>query len=178
MLYSFKLMVEGKQPLELLKLPYKRTDLEPVMSKATIDYHYAELAGGYVKRFNKNEGDPVFNKAGAFLHNIFFPQLQPPKPNNKPTGKSLELINNKYNSFENFKKEFATVAMKIQGSGWVYMDVDGNIKTIVNHEIKDGIALLVDWWEHAWALDYQANKKKYLENIWQIINWDVVNQKL
>ena len=84
MLYSFKLMLEGKQPLELLKLPYKRTDLEPVMSKATIDYHYAELAGGYVKRFNKNEGDPVFNKAGAFLHNIFFPQLQPPKPNNKP----------------------------------------------------------------------------------------------
>ena len=75
MLYSFKLMLEGKQPLELLKLPYKRTDLEPVMSKATIDYHYAELAGGYVKRFNKNEGDPVFNKAGAFLHNIFFPQL-------------------------------------------------------------------------------------------------------
>ena len=88
------------------------------------------------------------------------------------------MINKKYNSFENFKKEFANVAMKIQGSGWVYMDVDGNIKTIVNHEIKDGIALLVDWWEHAWALDYQANKKKYLENIWQIIDWDVVNQKL
>jgi superoxide dismutase len=36
--------------------------------------------------------------------------------------------------------------------------------------------VLVDWWEHAWALDYQADKKKYLENQWKIINWEHVNE--
>jgi Fe-Mn family superoxide dismutase len=48
----------------------------------------------------------------------------------------------------------------------------------VNHEIKEDIALLIDWWEHAWALDYQSDKESYLNNIWKIIDWDVCNQRL
>jgi Fe-Mn family superoxide dismutase len=40
------------------------------------------------------------------------------------------------------------------------------------------IALLIDWWEHAWALDYQQDKAKYLSNIWRIINWDIVDARL
>ena len=70
------------------------------------------------------------------------------------------------------------MAMKIQGSGWVYMSRTGDIKTITNHQVKRDIALLIDWWEHAWALDYQSDKAKYLNNIWRIINWEVVNQRL
>ena len=54
----------------------------------------------------------------------------------------------------------------------------GEIKTIKNHQIKMDIILLIDWWEHAWALDYQADKKKYLENQWKIINWDVINTRV
>jgi Fe-Mn family superoxide dismutase len=38
--------------------------------------------------------------------------------------------------------------------------------------------LLVDWWEHAWALDYGTDKKKYLQNIWRIINWEYVNRRI
>jgi Fe-Mn family superoxide dismutase len=68
--------------------------------------------------------------------------------------------------------------MKIQGSGWVYLSTGGDIKTIKNHAVRTDIALLVDWWEHAWALDYQSDKEKYLDNIWKIINWDVVNNRL
>jgi Fe-Mn family superoxide dismutase len=68
--------------------------------------------------------------------------------------------------------------MGIQGSGWVYLAKNGEIKTIKNHQIKNDIVLLVDWWEHAWALDYQSDKKKYLENQWKIINWNVVSAKV
>jgi Fe-Mn family superoxide dismutase len=68
--------------------------------------------------------------------------------------------------------------MTIQGSGWIYMSRSGEIKIIKNHQIKKDIALLIDWWEHAWALDYQSDKKSYLENIWRIINWDIVNTRL
>jgi Fe-Mn family superoxide dismutase len=175
---TFTSFVENKEILALNPLPYKDGDLEPVMSKATIDYHYKTLAAGYVKKFNKEEGDPVFNKAGAFLHNIFFPQLMPPVSNNKPEGMILQLINDKFGSFDNFKKEFEKVAMSIQGSGWVYLSKDGTIKTIKNHQVKNDIVLLVDWWEHAWALDYQADKKKYLENIWSIIDWSKVTARL
>ena len=173
-------LVEAKSTKELVleKLPYGRGGLVPVMSQATLDYHYGELAKGYVDRFNKGEGDPVFNEAGAFLHNVFFPQLMPPKSNNQPKGASLALINRRYGDFKKFKEAVKKEAMKIQGSGWIYMSRNGDIKTIKNHQIKNDIALLIDWWEHAWAKDYGANKSKYLDNIWRCVNWDRVNIRI
>jgi Fe-Mn family superoxide dismutase len=168
---------KSKQKLEQIKLPYAQSALRPIMSSATMDYHFDHLYKGYVDRYNKGEGDPDFNEAGAFLHSIYFAQFKRPGTE-QPHGAILDLILRNHKSLVDFKKKFKEQAMKIQGSGWVYLSTNGTIKTIKNHEIKKDIALLVDWWEHAWALDYQSNKKKYLENIWQIINWDVVNQKL
>ena len=178
MSYSFikQFITEGRQPsLSIDALPYGMEDLSPAISKATLEYHYSNLAKTYAKRYNAGEGDPVFNEAGVFLHNILFQQYQESTANNTPTGAVLELIEKHYKSFAKFKEEFLKVAMGIQGSGWVYLSSNGKIKTIVNHEIKKDIVLLIDWWEHAWALDYQADKKKYLENQWKIINWDHVN---
>ena len=85
-----------KGELNLNKLPYKRNELAPVMSEATLDYHHGKLAKGYVERFNAKEGDAYFNESGAYLHNVFFPQLQPPKGTNKPTGAVEALINKKF----------------------------------------------------------------------------------
>ena len=93
-------------------------------------------------------------------------------------GTDAEKIKNWQKHIDQFKEKIVKTAMAIQGSGWVYLATDGKIKTIVNHEIKKDIVLLIDWWEHAWALDYQADKKKYLENIWKIINYDVINARL
>lgn len=169
---------KGKQDLVLEKLPYSRSALAPVMSKSTVDYHYGELAKGYVDKFNKGEGDSTFNEAGAYLHNIFFPQLMAPKTSNKPVGASKSLIDRKFGSFEKFKEEFKEEAMKIQGSGWIYLSRSGEIKTIKNHQKRTDIALLVDWWEHAFNRDYGANKAKYLDNLWRIIDWNKVNIRI
>lgn len=169
---------EEKQTLSLNKLPYKTTELAPVLSKENLEIHYGKLAKGYVERYNKGEGDPDFNEAGAYLHNIFFPQLMPPKSGNKPSGASAVLIDSKFGSFKEFQDEMKKVAMGIQGSGWVYLSRSGEIKTIKNHQVKRDIAVLVDWWEHAFLTDYGSDKSKYFENIWRIINWDVVNQRL
>lgn len=171
-------LTEQAQKLSQERLPYARDELAPVMSERTVDYHYGKLHKGYVDKFNNSEGDAKFNEAGAFLHNIFFPQLKPPVSGNKPTGAALQLIMAKFGSFENFKNEFKTVAMAVQGSAWVYLSKKGEIKVIPNHATRSDIVLLIDWWEHAWALDYQSDKAKYLDNIWRIINWDVVNIRI
>ena len=160
--------------LEKVKYDYK--DLSPSMSSETLEYHRDNLAAGYVKRFNNNEGDKDFNEAGAFLHNIFFPQLQKPSGRNKPHGPSLEIINGNWGSFADFCEEFKSIAMGIQGlDGFICLEMaDKNYKRSSNKMI----VLLVDWWEHAWALDYQSDKAKYLDNIWKIINWEVINDRL
>ncbi len=169
----------GKRPwLVRERLSYELDDLEPVLSEEAMQYHYGKLHKGYVERFNASEGDPDFNEAGAFLHNVLFPQYMKPRGGNRPQGLASSLIMAHYESFENFKDKFKEAAMGIQGSGWVYLSKKGEIKTIANHEMRNDIALLVDWWEHAWALDYQADKKKYLDNIWRIINWEVINARL
>lgn len=170
---------EGKTPKTLTqaKLPYARDDLDPCISEDTISYHYGKLYKAYVERFNNGEGDADFNEAGAFLHDLLFTQYQAPSDNNVPDGSAGEFINKHFKSFDSFKEKFLKEAMSIQGSGWIYLARDGKIKTITNHEIKMDIVLLIDWWEHAWALDYQADKKKYLANQWKIINWNVISAR-
>jgi len=169
---------KSKKNLELIKLPYSKTALGPVLGQKNLDHHYSTLAKGYVDRYNAGEGDPTFNEAGAYLHNLLFSQYQAPKPSNKPHGPSLSLIERKYGSFDKFKDEFTKQAMSVQGSGWIYMAKSGDIKVIKNHVKKTDIALLIDWWEHAWFDDYGTNKSKYLNNIWRIINWNIVNSRL
>jgi Fe-Mn family superoxide dismutase len=164
--------------LETTPLPYGVNDLNPVMSSQTLDYHFEHLAKSYARRYNEGEGDADFNRAGSFLHNKFFPQLAPPKSTNRPRGAVLALIEKKFKTFDDFQEQFKQVAMKIQGSGWVYLSTSGEIKTIKNHAVRTDICVLIDWWEHSWALDYQQDKEKYLDNMWRIINWDVCNERI
>ena len=180
-MYNFiKNLTEGRTLKELkqVDLKYPLDGLGRSLSKQTLSYHYGKLYKTYVDRFNKGEGDLDFNEAGAFLHSIYFSQFTKPKNSNKPTGAVLALIEQHHTSWEKFQQAFEKTAMGIQGSGWVYLAQDGKIKTIVNHAIKHDIVLLIDWWEHAFALDYQADKKGYLNNQWKIIDWDFVNTRL
>ena len=171
---------EGQEPKTLTQtpLPYDRGALGKSLSKQSLDYHYGSLYKAYVDRYNAGEGDDEFNEAGAFLHDIYFTQFRAPKGSNLPVGKSLELIEEHFGDYGNFQDEFEKAAMKIQGSGWIYLSYKGEIKTITNHAIRKDIALLIDWWEHAWALDYKADKKLYLKNQWKIINWEIINQRI
>jgi superoxide dismutase, Fe-Mn family len=167
---------ESKDRLQLEELPCKISALEPEMDKKTVDYHYNTLSKGYVDRFNKGEGDAEFNKAGALLHNVWWPQLQAPKAANKPAGKSLAFIEEHYNSWEDFRDTFNDVANTIQGSGWCYLAKNGDIKMIANHKWKNDIILLIDLWEH--AFDPFETRKEYLKKIWRLINWNVINDRL
>lgn len=163
-----------------VKLNYAKGDLDPVISQDTMNYHYGKLYKAYVDKFNNKEGDVDFNEAGAYLHHLYFEQFKSPTINNKPTGKSAEFLDEHFpgTGLDELKEMFEQEAMKIQGSGWVYWAKNGQIKTIKNHAMRSDIILLIDWWEHAWSLDYQADKIRYLQNIWKIIDWDVINKRL
>jgi Fe-Mn family superoxide dismutase len=174
-----QLLEEKSKPtdLEIIPLNFNEKEVNPVMGKDTLELHYEKLAKGYAERYNKKEGDRDFNYAGYFLHNLWFSQFREVRENNKPNGPMLNFINKHYGDYTKFREQFIEEAMKVQGSGWLYLSVDGKIKTIKNHEVRDDILLLIDWWEHAFVLDYGSDKKKYLNELWKIINWNVINTR-
>lgn len=163
--------------LETTPLPYGLKDLDPVLTENNLVYHFEHLAKNYAKKYNAGEGDPDFNRAGNFLHNKLFTQFKAPKGANRPKGAVAQLIEDKFKTYEDFQTSLKDQAMKIQGSGWIYLSTTGEIKTIKNHAVRTDIALLIDWWEHAMS-DYQWDKERYLNNIWKIIDWTVINERL
>lgn len=160
---------------KLPKLGFKFNDLQPVMSSKTVETHYDVLTRNYFKKANKTGDD--FQVAGALLHQNFWQGLRPPT-DSRPTALVEDWIDNKFESFVKFKKQFKEQATTIQGNGWCALMKSGKIKQIPNHRNFVGIVLLLDMWEHAYFLDYLTDKDAYVDNFWRIVNWDTVEERL
>lgn len=189
---------------EMIQLPYGQDALSPVISEETIAYHYGKHLQAYVNNLNAllpgsgfedktleyivchSEG-AAFNNAGQILnHNMYFSQFRSPQENNVPTGRIAELIDRQFGSFEAFKAEFEKKGTTLFGSGWVWLSADLEGQLYITQEINAGNPvtkgltplLTFDVWEHAYYLDYQNQRPAHLAALWQIINWDVVNDRI
>lgn len=121
----------------------------------------------------------VKNNGGGYYNHTLFWSLLSPNKNQKPTGKLLEALTTKFGSYEKFKEEFITAGTKHFGSGWVWLvKLEKGSLEIMSLSNQDtplayGTPILaLDLWEHAYYLKYQNRRVDYLNNIWQIINWD------
>ena len=188
---------------ELMALPYAIEALEPVISKQTLEFHHGKHLAGYVNNLNGLLKDSpladssledivckatggILNNAGQILnHNLYFGQFCAPKADNKPVGKVAEAIVRDFGSFEAFKDEFQKKGATLFGSGWVWLSADKDGKLIITQETnaanpiqKDLKPLLTfDVWEHAYYLDYQNRRPDHLAALWQIIDWEVVENR-
>ncbi|WP_157504297.1 superoxide dismutase [Flavobacterium profundi] len=128
------------------------------------------------------------NAGGYYNHSLFFEILKP-KGAKSPSGEILEAINANYSSFTNFKTKFLAEGNNHFGSGWVWLIVTKNKELkivttsnqdnpLMNDAKSKGTPILgIDLWEHAYYLQYQNNRKEYLETIFDNINWTVVSKK-
>ena len=188
---------------ELMALPYAPEALEPVISKETIGFHHGKHLAGYVNNLNgllegsplaglpleeivlKSEGG-MLNNAGQILnHNLYFGQFHAPKADNKPMGKLADAIARDFGSFEAFKEEFQKKGATLFGSGWVWLSADKDGKLVITQElnaanpIQKGLKPLLtfDVWEHAYYLDYQNRRPDHLAALWQIVDWEVIENR-
>ena len=133
----------------------------------------------------RSEG-AVLNNAGQILnHNLYFGQFsgKPGKP--APTGKLAEAIARDFGSFETFKEEFLKKGATLFGSGWVWLSADKDGKLVITQEpnaanpIQKGLKPLLtfDVWEHAYYLDYQNRRPDHLAALWQIVDWEVIEDR-
>lgn len=181
-----------KKKLFLPKLPYELDGLEPITSKKALEVHYRGHHEGYVNNFNRmlaeggSKEDLEFNFSGHILHSKFWESYSP-----IPTTPGTETIRLLSESFtdrypaEAFINYLVETAMKIKGAGWAVAVKHKNklkIVSIANHDLRHIVnsdpLLLLDAWEHVYYLDYANKKKEFFEGIVNLVNWDVVENRI
>jgi len=190
-------------PFTLPELPYALEALAPQISKETLEYHYGKHHAAYVANLNKltdgkpeasktleeiikSSKGPIFNNAAQVWNHTFYWNGLKPQGGGLPSGALLEAINASFESFEEFKKLFTSMAVGLFGSGWVWLvkDEDGTLgieamSNAGNPLTNDQTPLLAcDVWEHSYYIDHRNARAKYVETFWDLVNWEFVAQQL
>ena len=191
--------------IEMPKLAYATTALEPVISEQTINFHYGKHLQNYVNTLaslvKDTEWDsksveeivkgapegPIFNNAGQVLnHALYFEQFRAPRHNNLPEGRILNAINDAFGNFDNFKAQFTQAATTLFGSGWAWLSQQADGKLVITKEangsnpLRHGLTPLygLDVWEHAYYLDFQNRRADHVAVSWDIVDWEKVEGRL
>jgi len=127
------------------------------------------------------------NGGGYYNHQLFWENLSATKT--EPSAELKAAIEKSFTSMEKFKEEFSTVAKKHFGSGWAWLVAGEDGKLFVSETLnqdnplmdvaeKKGTPLLaLDVWEHAYYLKYQNRRPEYVDNFWNVVNWDTVSKR-
>lgn len=188
---------------ELPKLDYAENALDPHISEQTVAIHYHKHHQGYLNKLKKAIGDKkeaektleelirtteghVFNCAAQVWNHSFYWKCMTPDGGSKPAEKLAQAIDRDFGSLKEFKTKFTEAANGEFGSGWAWLTSDKNGKLHVtsstdaenplqSSESKTPL-LTIDVWEHAYYLDYQNERGKYVEGFLDhLINWDFVS---
>lgn len=185
-------------------LPYDYGALEPYIQKRIMELHHKKHHQSYVDGLNKAEKELqkqrktnkfenikhwqrelAFNGAGHYLHSLFW-RVMSPDGGGKPSGQLLNQITRDFGDFKAFEKHFTEAGKSVEGGGWVILVWSSQarrleILTAEKHQNLsqwDVIPLLpLDVWEHAYYLQYENERARYINNWWNIINWPFVESR-
>jgi superoxide dismutase, Fe-Mn family len=187
---------------ELPQMPFEINDLEPYISRKTLEFHHGKHHQAYITNLNnlitgtkfentdletiiKVADGPIFNNAAqVWNHSFYFTGLKPGN-NHVINGPFAEVINESFGSVTFFKDSFIKSAVSLFGSGWVWLVLNPNGSMGIIQERNAGnplrrglIPLLTcDVWEHAYYLDYQNRRPDYAEAFWKLINMELIEQR-
>ncbi len=187
---------------ELPELPYELDDLEPYISKKTLEVHHCKHHLEYLSHLNslftktnfkymdletiiKVADGPVFNYAAqVWNHTFYFEGLRPAK-NSVLKGPFAEAIKSSFGSFSFFKSSFVNSAVTLFGAGWIWLVLNPNgFMEIIQEKsagnpLRRGLVPLMacDMWEHAYYLDYQNRRADYVKAFFKLINWDIIGKR-
>ena len=189
--------------ISLISLPYAFSELEPVISGKTLEFHYGKHLQAYVDNLNKlvagtaleeseleeiiaKASGALFNNAGQVLnHNLYFTQFAPSPSLPAPTGNLAKQIEKQWGSIDAFKSDFESKGVGLFGSGWVWLqaDVAGELSIAqyvgADNPVKHGLKpiLTFDVWEHAYYLDYQNRRAAHLKELWKVVDWEIIQKR-
>ena len=97
----------------------------------------------------------------------------------------LNQITTQWGTLAAFQKEFEAKGATLFGSGWVWLQADttGELSiaqyTGADNPVAHGLKpiLTFDVWEHAYYLDYQNRRPAHLAALWDIVDWNVLEDR-
>lgn len=127
----------------------------------------------------------VINQGGGYANHNFYWKTLSPNGGGKPTGKLAQAIDDTFGSFDKMKELVSKAAVSQFGSGWGWLVVTPDKKLEVintlnqNSPLSQGKTplLTIDVWEHAYYLKYQNRRPEFVDVIWNVINWDEIEQR-
>ena len=191
---------------KLPDLPYAYNALEPYIDEATMKLHHGKHHAAYVAGFNtalkkleeaRAKGDlssvQALSKAAAFhgsghvMHSLFWSVMCPAAQSKAlASGALFDALVRDFGSMDAFRKHFSEAAKTVEGSGWAVLAYEPLGKRLLvlqaeNHQkltVQGSVPLLVlDVWEHAYYVKYQNRRAEYVDNFWNIVNWQEVETK-
>ncbi|NUQ00324.1 MAG: superoxide dismutase [Armatimonadetes bacterium] len=192
---------------KLPDLPYAYNALEPHIDAQTMEIHHSKHHNAYVTNLNKAlEGHDdlaskpidellrdleqvpedirtaVRNNGGGHANHSLFWQMMKAGGGGQPGGALGQAINQKWGSFDDFKKAFGQAATTRFGSGWAWLVVNGQgqleLYSAANQDspyMQGHKPILgLDVWEHAYYLKYQNRRPDYIEAWWNTVDWEQV----
>lgn len=188
----------------LQPLPYNENFLEPSMDQETVHLHYTFHHGDAVKAANKdllmikksvdeNNLDTIdywtkklsFHLSSHILHTIFWTNLTNKKVD--PSGMLLKQIEKDFGSYDKLKVLISKTSKGVDGNGWGILGYQPYTRKLTilqceNHEklTQWGVIplLVIDVWEHSYYLKYRNRRAEFVDNLFPIINWDNVAERL
>jgi len=190
-------------PLTLPPLPYEYDALEPFISAATLKLHHGVHHAGYVDRANalvrgteladlplrliversaRDSGArSLFNSAAqAWNHAFFWRSLRPAGQRPAVPARLAARIASDLGGQERLLALLKTTALSVFGSGWVWLlERDGRLRVEATANadcpvVSGGVpGLVIDVWEHAYYLDYQARRADYVSAVIEhLLDWE------
>ena len=192
---------------QLPNLPYAYDAFEPYIDAKTMEIHYSKHHNAYVTNLNVAAEGQNFhedvkevlrhldqvpeavrnavrnNGGGHYNHSLFWKGLST-GGSRVPVGKLAQAIENELGGFEAFREAFQKAAATRFGSGWAWLAIkEGKlfVTSTPNQDnpVSDGaeVILGLDVWEHAYYLNYQNRRPDYISAYWNIVNWEVANER-
>jgi len=190
----------------LPELGYEFNALEPHIDALTMEIHHGKHHGAYVEKLNaalekypdlkdkkieellsgikdipEDIRQAVINNGGGHHnHALFWESMKPGSSQNVP-----EAVTKTFNTLEDFKAKMTEAAINRFGSGWAWLVKQGESLEVYSTANQDSPLmegknpiLGIDVWEHSYYIKYKWNRAGYIEAWWNVVNWDVVAQRL
>lgn len=188
---------------KLQPLDYSYDALAPHIGASTVEIHYSKHHKGYLEKLEKAIGGKklaeesledivrktegsTFNNAAQVWNHDFYWKCMTPDGGGEPKGELAKALQRDFGGVDDFRQELAEAAKGQFGSGWAWLVRDGGkLRVLSTTDAENPLTenqtplLTIDVWEHAYYLDYQNERARYVQAfIDHLINWDFAARNL